>query len=263
MAEVTSLKLPARRPDRIRIERIWPQIDDGRYPVKRTLGERVDVWATFLRDGHEVLGGAVRYRPPGKRRWRELPMRRIPEDLDRWHGSFVVDALGRWQFGVVAWVDRVASWQHELERKVAGGQSDLASELSEGAALLGVAVADRRGGPRREPPATAPSRWSPSSTLEVLVDGERAAFGSWYELFPRSWGGFAGVEKLLPEFAKLGFDVLYLPPVHPIGLTHRKGRNNAPSARRSDPGSPWAIGGEAGGHTRCTPTSAARRSSRA
>jgi starch synthase (maltosyl-transferring) len=241
------LKLPAKRPDRIRIERIWPQVDDGRYAVKRTLGERVDVYATFLRDGHEVLGGAVRYLSPGKRRWRELPMRRIPEDLDRWHGSFVVDALGRWQFGVVAWVDRVASWQHELERKVAGGQSDLASELSEGAALLGVASLTVEEGlaasasDRREQVVS-------ELQLPLLVDGERAAYGSWYELFPRSWGGFAGVEKLLPEFAKLGFDVLYLPPVHPIGLTHRKGRNNAASAKRSDPGSPWAIGGEAGGH---------------
>jgi starch synthase (maltosyl-transferring) len=243
---------PRQRPARIRIERIWPQIDAGRYPVKRTLGERVDVWATFLRDGHEVLGGALRFRAPGKRRWRELPMQRIPEDLDRWHGSFVADALGRWQFGVVAWVDRVASWQHELERKVAGGQSDLASELSEGAALLGIAsltveqgLAARAGDRSEETVAEEP--------LAVVVDSERATYGSWYELFPRSWGGFAGVEKLLPEFAQLGFDVLYLPPVHPIGLTHRKGRNNASIAKRSDPGSPWAIGCETGGHTALHP----------
>ena len=210
------------------------------------------MWATFLRDGHEVLGGALRFRAPGKRRWRELPMQRLPEDLDRWHGSFEADALGRWQFGVVAWVDRVASWQHELERKVAAGQSDLASELAEGAALLGVeSLTVEEGlaaaaGDRSEQTAS-------DETLEILVDSERASFGSWYELFPRSWGGFAGVEKLLPEFAKLGFDVLYLPPVHPIGLTHRKGRNNSPTARRSDPGSPWAIGGEAGGHMALNP----------
>ena len=246
------MKLPSRRPDRIRIERIWPQVDAGRYPVKRTLGERLEVYATFLRDGHEVLGGAVRYRSPGKRRWRELPMRRIPEDLDRWHGSFALDELGRWEFGVVAWVDRVASWQHELERKVAGGQSELSSELSEGAALLDVpSLTVEQGlaaaaGDRSEQVVA-------EQTLQVLVDSERGAYGAWYELFPRSWGGFAGVEKLLPEFAKLGFDVLYLPPVHPIGLTHRKGRNNAPAARRSDPGSPWAIGGEAGGHTALHP----------
>jgi starch synthase (maltosyl-transferring) len=241
------LKLPAERPARIRIERIWPQVDGGRYAVKRTLGERVHVYATIVRDGHEVLGGAVRYRAPGKRSWREAPLQRIPEDLDRWHGSFSVDALGHWEFEVVAWVDRIASWQHELERKVAGGQSDLSSELSEGAALLGVASLTVE----QALAAPAGDRSEPASserTLGLLVDSERATYGAWYELFPRSWGGFAGIEKLLPEFAKLGFDVLYLPPVHPIGVTHRKGRNNAAKARRSDPGSPWAIGGEAGGH---------------
>jgi starch synthase (maltosyl-transferring) len=194
----------------------------------------------------------VRYRPPGTRRWRELPMRRIPEDLDRWHGSFVVDAPGRWQFRVLSWVDRVASWQHELERKVAGGQSDLAGELSEGAALLGVASLTLGEGLAAEAGDRSEQVVS-EQTLEVLADSTRAACGAWYELFPRSWGGFAGVEKLLPEFAELGFDVLYLPPVHPIGLTHRKGRNNAPKARRADPGSPWAIGGQAGGHTALHP----------
>jgi starch synthase (maltosyl-transferring) len=238
---------PARRPERIRIERIWPQIDGGRYPAKRPLGAVVDVWATLVRDGHEVLGGALRYRRAGARRWREVPMTALREDPDRWHGSFAVDALGRWQFGVVAWVDRVASWQHELERKVAGGQSDLASELSEGAELLGVpALTVEEGlaaafGDRSELTVA-------EQTLELVVDAERASHSAWYELFPRSWGGFAGVEKQLPELAELGFDVLYLPPVHPIGRSHRKGRNNSPTARRSDPGSPWAIGAEAGGH---------------
>jgi starch synthase (maltosyl-transferring) len=246
------MTLPARRPARIRIERIWPQIDGGRYPVKRTLGARVDVWATLVRDGHAVLGGALRYRPAGTRRWREAPLQAIPEDLDRWHGSFVVDRLGRWQFGVVAWVDHVASWKRELERKVEAGQEDLTSELSEGAALLGLdSLTVEQGlaadaGDRSEPTVA-------DETLEIVVDSERAAFGSWYELFPRSWGGFAGVEKLLPEFAELGFDVLYLPPIHPIGRTHRKGRNNAPVARRADPGSPWAIGSELGGHTALHP----------
>jgi starch synthase (maltosyl-transferring) len=244
--------LPVRRPERIRIERIWPQIDGGRYPVKRALGERVEVWATLVRDGHEVLGGAVRFRPAGTRRWREAPMRPIREDPDRWHGSFEVDTLGHWQFGVVAWVDRVASWRRELERKVEAGQSDLASELSEGAALLGVTALTVAEGLAAEVGDRSELTVA-EHTLELVVDSERASFGSWYELFPRSWGGFAGVEKLLPEFAELGFDVLYLPPVHPIGRTHRKGRNNAPTARRSDPGSPWAIGSEAGGHTALHP----------
>ncbi|HEY3614002.1 MAG TPA: alpha-1,4-glucan--maltose-1-phosphate maltosyltransferase [Gaiellales bacterium] len=243
---------PAKRPARIRIERIWPQIDGGRYPVKRALGDTVDVWATLVRDGHEVLGAALRYRPVGSRRWREVPMSPLREDPDRWHASFTADRLGRWQFGVLAWVDRVASWQHELERKVAGGQSDLASELSEGAALLDVpSLTVEEGlaaafGDRSELTVA-------EATPELVVDRVRASYGAWYELFPRSWGGFAGVEQQLPELAELGFDVLYLPPIHPIGVAHRKGRNNSPTARRSDPGSPWAIGGEAGGHTALNP----------
>jgi starch synthase (maltosyl-transferring) len=246
------LTLPSARPPRIRVERIWPQVDGGRYPVKRALGERVDVWATLVRDGHEVLGAALRYRPAGTRRWREVPMTALREDPDRWHGSFTVDALGRWQFGVVAWVDRVASWQHELERKVAGRQTDLASELSEGAALLGVASLTVEEGLAAGPGGRTETVGG-DAPLEIVVDSPRASFGAWYELFPRSWGGFAGVEQQLPELAELGFDVLYLPPIHPIGRAHRKGRNNSPTARRSDPGSPWAIGGEGGGHTAINP----------
>jgi starch synthase (maltosyl-transferring) len=212
----------------------------------------VEVWATLLRDGHEMLGGALRFRRVGARRWRETPMASIPEDADRWHGSFTADALGRWQFGIVAWVDRVASWRRELERKVAAGQRDLASELSEGAALLGVPGLTVEEGLAAET-GDRSEQVVAEQTLDVVVDAARASFGCWYELFPRSWGGFVGVEKLLPEFAQLGVDVLYLPPVHPIGLTHRKGRNNAPTARRSDPGSPWAIGNESGGHTALHP----------
>jgi starch synthase (maltosyl-transferring) len=246
------MTLPSTRPPRIRVERVWPQVDGGRYPVKRALGERVDVWATLVRDGHEVLGAALRYRTAGSRRWREVAMTALREDPDRWHGSFTADALGRWQFAVVAWVDRVASWQHEIERKLAVGQTDLTSELSEGAALLGVpsltveeGLAAASGERSEATGGDAP--------LEIVVDAERASFGAWYELFPRSWGGFAGVERQLPELAELGFDVLYLTPIHPIGRSHRKGRNNSPTARRSDPGSPWAIGGEAGGHTAIHP----------
>jgi starch synthase (maltosyl-transferring) len=243
---------PAKRPARIRIERIWPQVDDGRYPAKRALGDTVDVWATLVRDGHEVLGGALRYRPAGSRRWREVPMAPLRDDPDRWHGSFTVDELGRWQFGVIAWVDRVASWQHELERKVAGGQGDLTSELSEGAALLDVPSLTVEEG-LAAPFGDRSELTTADRTLELVVDRERASYGAWYELFPRSWGGFAGVERQLPELARLGFDVLYLPPIHPIGVAHRKGRNNAPKARGSDPGSPWAIGSEAGGHTALNP----------
>jgi starch synthase (maltosyl-transferring) len=236
-------------PPRILIQDVHPQIDCGRYPVKRVVGEEVVVSATIFRDGHDVLGAAVKYRPPGGRRWHEAPLQ--PLGNDRWRGSFTVDAPGRWTYTVTAWTDRIASWQSEVTRKLEGGQADLGGELSEGRALLGAEVSleealavqssDRHGQVELD------------LKLGVDVDRELARFGAWYELFPRSWGGFAGVENVLPRLAELGFDALYLPPIHPIGQTNRKGRNNAVTAKRGDVGSPWAIGGEEGGHTAIHP----------
>ena len=189
-----------------------------------------------------MLGGAVRVRAPGERGWREVPLEALGND--RFGGSFSVDAPGRWQFAVAAWTDRIATWQDELRRKVAAGQEDLAGELAEGAALLGrervtveeglaVASTDRHGE-------------VVSERLEVDVDRVLARFGAWYELFPRSFGGFRGVAAVLPRLAELGFDVVYLPPIHPIGATNRKGPNNALVAGPDDPGSPWAIGSARG-----------------
>ncbi len=236
-------------PTRILVKDVQPQIDCGRYPVKRVVGEEVVVSATIFRDGHDVLGAAVKYRSPGGRRWREAPLE--PLGNDRWRGSFTVDAPGRWTFTVAAWTDRIASWQGEVRRKLEGGQAELAGELLEGRVLLGAEVSldgalavqsrDRHGTAELD------------LRLGVDVDRELARFGAWYELFPRSWGGFAGVEKLLRRLADLGFDVVYLPPIHPIGRTNRKGRNNAVTAQRGDVGSPWAIGGEEGGHTAIHP----------
>jgi starch synthase (maltosyl-transferring) len=231
-------------PPRIQILEVEPQIDCGRFPVKRVAGERVDVAARIFRDGHDVLGAAVRYRPAGTSRWQEAPLE--PRGNDHWSGSFPVDRPGAWSFRVEAWTDRVASFQDELRRKVEGGQDDLSGELAEGAALLGrpaVTVEEALASPARDRAGTASSE-----VYEVDVDRERARFGSWYELFPRSWGGFEGVRALLPDFAELGFDVLYLPPIHPIGRTNRKGRNNTLTAGPDDPGSPWAIGAAEGGH---------------
>src|SRR5581483_4360392 len=240
------------KPARILIQDVWPSVDCGRYPPKRTIGSTVEVYADVFRDGHEQLGAAVRYRRPGAKEWEEAPMQRVPTSPDRWVGSFTADALGRWSYSVLAWVDRYASWRDEVRRKVAAGQKDLVSELAEGAALMGVeslevetalasTEADRSEVINLERP------------LELDVDSELAAFGAWYELFPRSWGGFAGVEEVLPELAELGFDVVYFPPVHPIGETNRKGRNNAEAAEPGDVGSPWAIGGKEGGHTAIHP----------
>src|SRR5215216_4813481 len=237
--------MPTKPPPRIQIQDVWPQTDCGRYPTKAIVGDSVPVWATIFRDGHEVLGASLRYRPKGTRKWREAPMGDFGND--RWLGHLEIDAVGRWEFTVDAWVDRRASWRWEIRRKVEGGQSDLNSELTEGALLYGVdsltvkqALADET-----EDRAEVTSLPKP---LELAVDRERARFGSWYELFPRSWGGFAGVEKVIPELAELGFDVVYLPPIQPIGETNRKGKNNMLKARPGDPGSPWAIGGADGGH---------------
>ena len=226
-----------------------PQLDGGRYAVKRTSGDQVDVAATIFRDGHDVLGAAVRFKAPGATRWQESPL--TPLGNDEWSGTFTVDRPGTWCYRIEAWVDRIVSFQDELRRKVDAGQADLKGELSEGSVLLGiedltvdaalaVASKDRAG-----------KTWSP--TYDVDVDRPLARFGAWYELFPRSWGGFEGVRALLPQFAELGFDVVYLPPVHPIGRSNRKGKNNALAAGPKDPGSPWAIGSAEGGHDAVNP----------
>jgi starch synthase (maltosyl-transferring) len=269
-------------PSRIQIAQPAPMIDCGRYPSKRTVGDRVAVSADIFADGHEILRAVVKSCPPGEEGWHEGPMHRIDAhvDGDRWAGEFDVDALGRWSWTIEAWVDAFASWRDELRRKVDAGEPDLSGELSEGVVLLEQACKRAKGDDKKRItqaltrlrdegiPATGrhetaldpelaeaverhPDR-SRSTVMEprlhVDVDPERARFGTWYELFPRSWGGLAGVTTQIPEIAELGFDVLYLPPIHPIGHTNRKGPNNTMTPAPGDPGSPWAIGDETGGH---------------
>jgi starch synthase (maltosyl-transferring) len=236
--------IPKTTPARIQIQEVSPQVDCGRYPVKRTVGDKVEVTARIFRDGHETLGAAIRHKRPDATRWSESPLEPLGNDV--WAGSFEVDRPGLWSFRIEAWVDRVASFQEELRRKVAAGQADVGGELSEGAVLLGdeqLTVEKALAAPIG---ARSEKAWS--TTYSVDVDRVLSRFGSWYELFPRSWGGFAGVRELLPRFAELGFDVIYLPPIHPIGHTNRKGRNNSETAKTGDVGSPWAIGSEEGGH---------------
>jgi starch synthase (maltosyl-transferring) len=240
---------PKTAPARIQIQSVSPQLDCGRYPVKRTVGDTVEVTARIFRDGHETLGAAVRHKDPDATRWAETPLEPLGNDV--WAGSFEVDRPGVWSFRIEAWTDRVASFQEELRRKVAAGQSDLTSELSEGSVLLGEEELTLE--QALAVPAGTRSEKARSRTFSVDVDRVLGRFGSWYELFPRSWGGFAGVRELLPRFAELGFDVLYLPPIHPIGHTNRKGRNNAETAEPGDAGSPWAIGSEQGGHDAIDP----------
>jgi starch synthase (maltosyl-transferring) len=238
---------------------VWPQVDCGRYAYKRTLGDRVEVGADIFKDGHDILRAVVRYRRAGTRKWLERPLHLLGND--RWAGDFEVDELGLWQFTIEAWVDRYATLLDELDRKIAAEHVDLTGETSEAEALFGPGTLEEwRGGGGGRPAKKGRERAGPLAEkerhgktsldrpLEVDVERERARFGAWYELFPRSWGGFAGVEKVLPQLAELGFDVVYLPPIHPIGTTNRKGRNNALVAKPGDPGSPWAIGGADGGH---------------
>jgi starch synthase (maltosyl-transferring) len=231
---------------RIYIADVTPQIDCGRWPAKACLGDRVSVAATIARDGHEVLRACVRYRLAGTRAWREAPLEFLGND--RFEGWLEPDTLGRFELRVQAWLDPYAGWLDEYDRKVAAGQTSLDGELSEGKALFGRgsvedwrASATKLAAKKRREAVLSPK-------LELEVERERARFGSWYELFPRSWGGFRGVAKVLPELARLGFDVVYLPPIHPIGKTNRKGRNNSERAGPGDPGSPWAIGSAEGGH---------------
>ena len=272
-------------PPRIVILEPGPVIDGGRYAPKRTAGEAVDVRATIFADGHDVLRAVVKWKSPAGRRWNEAPLTHIDKDVDgdTYVGSFPVDQLGRYEWTIEAWIDRFASWREEIRRKVEFGQRELAGELSEGVLLLEAARERAKAGSDRklikhalgvitdpEAPEEAkhdaalgpelaaaidryPDRADEAASLDepytVDVDPERGRFGSWYELFPRSWGGFRGTADAVPQIAALGFDVLYLTPIHPIGITNRKGPNNALTAGEGDPGSPWAIGLKGvGGH---------------
>ena len=231
--------------ERITISEVTPQVDGGRWPAKACVGDQVGVGATIVRDGHEVVRAVIRHRGRSGR-WRETPL--VPLGSDRYAGSFPVGDVGRHRFQVEAWVDRHAGWLDEYDRKVAAGQEDLAGELSEGEALFGKGTVETWRSAAHTLGAKERHGAARSGTLEVEVERRRARAGAWYELFPRSWGGFSGVTEVVPQLAELGFDVLYFPPIHPIGVTNRKGRNNTERAEPDDLGSPYAIGGVEGGH---------------
>src|SRR3954466_10870034 len=170
------MPLPRNETPRIQIQAVEPIVDCGRYPVKATVGDHVDVYATVFKDGHDTLGGSVRVRGPGERRFAEVPL--LPLGNDRYGGRFTVDRPGRWHFAVAAWTDRVATWQEELRRKHEAGQDDLSGELAEGAALLGVeSVTVEEGLAARVPDR---HREAVSQTSHVDVDRVLARFGSWY-----------------------------------------------------------------------------------
>jgi len=274
--------LSDRVPSRVIIEGVDPEIDGGRFPIKCTVGEDIDVEADIHTDGHEVLAATLKYRTTGTKEWSEAPMTHLGND--RWSGSFPVREQTPHEYTLEAWIDVFATWRRDLMKK-SEAQQDVASELLEGAAYIRK-TAKRAGGDDGDwlngqaeiidrgdqqlgvqaalddALATVMARYSDRSlghhydrVLPVWVDRERARFGSWYELFPRSTadepgrhGTFRDVEKRLPYIAEMGFDVLYLPPIHPIGHAFRKGPNNTLTPGPDDPGSPWAIGGHEGGH---------------
>ena len=280
--EKTIQSLPDGR-SRVVVENVYPEIDCGRFPAKRITGDRVVVEADVFADGHDELSARLLYRHEEESEWCPVPMKRV--ENDRWRGAFLVSRLGRYRYTVEGWIDHFATWRRDLTRRIAAGQ-DLEVEFQIGAALIEEAAeaADDgseevlRGWARKlleedekearqdlalsdelaqlvqqHAPRRFPGRYD--KELAVEVDREKARFSTWYEVFPRSCsptpgrhGTLQDCEAWLPYVASMGFDVLYLPPIHPVGHTFRKGKNNSVEASSDDVGSPWAIGAEEGGH---------------
>jgi starch synthase (maltosyl-transferring) len=267
-------------PEPIVIRGVVPQLECGKYAVKREIGDWLLVWADVFRDGHDVLAVDVCHLRPRDTEWRRTPMRF--EANDRWHGSFALDRLGEWEYTIEAWTDRWASWCADMRKKIDAGQS-VSLELVEGRELVAECAeraneSDRRvlrralgtfgaqalfdeelhGAMQRSADRSRAARYG--QRLRAIVDRERARFAAWYEFFPRSSGALAGkhatfadAERRVADIAELGFDVVYLPPIHPVGTTFRKGPNNAERGGPRDVGSPWAIGSGEGGHTAVHP----------
>ncbi len=279
-------KVPA-TDKRVVIERVSPQVDGGRFPAKSTLGDPITVKADVFADGHDQVRVVLRHRRADRRRWTETVME--PQGNDRWAARLTPDQLGWWDFEVTGWVDRFETWLDGIRKKVDAGV-EITVELTAAAGLFSAASSRARGPAadrlsdlakqvsredltpeERFEIATSVdgvdlarahpdrSRATTSLRYSLMVDREAATFSTWYELFPRSWGDggehgtFADLEKHLGYVADMGFDVLYLPPIHPIGHTYRKGANNTLVAGKEDVGVPWAIGSELGGHTALNP----------
>jgi starch synthase (maltosyl-transferring) len=252
---------------RIAIESITPAVDGGRFAVKRRMGDWIDVEVDLISDGHETLAGMLLWRAEDAAEWQETPLRLV--NNDRWTARFHLSRLGRYVFTVEAWRDEFGTFQADLRKKQAAGR-DLTQAIAEGRTMIARLAPHRLAAMETDPievlldEATAEdvaqARHRPFLVHYepiIPVDAERdaAAFASWYELFPRSQSGdptrhgtFDDVIARLPAIRDMGFDVLYFPPIHPIGRTNRKGRNNALTAAPGDPGSPYAIGGVEGGH---------------
>jgi starch synthase (maltosyl-transferring) len=272
------------------IENLQPLIDGGRYPIKRIVGEDLVVEADIFRDGHDVVAAILKWRVLGKRAWRETPMNFV--DNDRWRGICTLYDEDIHEYTVEAWTDAFRSWQAEFAKKFEAGISDLRSEALEGAALVEAAARSARDRADRKrllefsqqistsanseiraiaqsgelavlmatyPDRAAATQYDPP--LRVVVDRPVALIAAWYEFFPRSAEGrgdrgstFRDCLPRVDDARAMGFDVIYFPPVHPIGHTNRKGRNNSTTYEPGEPGVPWAIGSEAGGHKAVEPS---------
>ncbi|AQT68453.1 Alpha-1,4-glucan:maltose-1-phosphate maltosyltransferase 1 [Anaerohalosphaera lusitana] len=267
---------------RVVIEYVGPQIDGGQFAIKRVPGEKVDVEAHIYCDGHDQISALLYYKHEEDGEWQVANMEECVND--EWSAAFRVEKLGRYVYTVQAWIDHFKTWQQDIFKKYEAGQA-LTVDLQIGAELLKDVVKRAEGEDKdrlsealellehvRDIDETVLSvtdeklseiaqKYPPRNhrvkydrELKVLVDQPKALFSSWYELFPRSCGEgtehgtFEDCEKMLGDIAELGFDTVYLPPIHPIGLTHRKGRNNSLVCSEDDPGSPWAIGAKEGGH---------------
>jgi starch synthase (maltosyl-transferring) len=273
---------------RVIIEHVQPEIDQGDFPIKRVVGEKVVVQADIFADGHDAISAQLFYKKVTDPTWKVVPMQFVVND--RWKAEFVVTEMGQYHYTLEGWVDHFKSWQRDLKKKVSAGQDiqvDLligipyiqaaakqaegmdAKRLTELSNIVGrradteeamsIALGDELGLLMESyPDRASASRYD--RELRVVVDRPKALFSAWYERFPRSCaskpgqhGTLADCEKLLPEIVRMGFDILYLPPIHPIGKINRKGKNNVPESEPGDPGSPWAIGSEEGGHTSIHP----------
>jgi starch synthase (maltosyl-transferring) len=274
--------------NRVVIQNVNPEIDCGQYPIKRVVGEKVVVEADIFGDGHDSVSAVLLYKKEGDRKWNEAPMDFLVND--RWRGEFDIEELTNYVYSVEGWVDHFKTWVGDIKKKFEA-QQDISVDLLIGAKEVELAIRKARGEDRdklkefhsvvrnTENPHNAvalvgnaefiqimkryPDR-SLSSTyhkdLRVHVDRSKALFSAWYERFPRSCapeenkhGTFKDLETLLPEISRMGFDVLYLPPIHPIGKINRKGKNNSVVCKPDEPGSPWAIGSDEGGHTSIHP----------
>ena len=278
---------------RVVIESVTPSVDCGRFPIKRVVGDTIEVECDCFGDGHDVVACALLWRRAGKAKWNSVGMTALGND--HWNGFFLVDEVGDWEYAVCGWVDPFLSWQHDFARRIdledvkiaaltgaalieqagkrAGRGADAkvlrawAQELEKAAGKGDLEALQRIGmdvdgstAAQRHPDLTHALTHPHPAPLRVTVERERARFSSWYEFFPRSasddpdrHGTFADCEAWLPYVQRMGFDVIYFPPIHPIGRNRRKGRNNTLDPQSEDVGSPWAIGAAEGGHSAILP----------